>query len=32
MVTISRLLGQLFGQRRSGQTYADTVVLVRLEE
>lgn len=32
MVTISRLAGQLFGQRRSGQQYADTVVLVRLDE
>jgi len=31
MVTISRNLGKLFGQRRSGQTYGDTVVLVRLD-
>ena len=32
MVTISRNLGKLMGQRKSGQTYADTVVLVRLDD
>lgn len=31
MVTISKTARQLFGRRRKGQTYADTVVLVRLE-
>lgn len=31
MVTLSRLTGQLPGQRRSGQAYADTVVLIRLD-
>ncbi|GAC1386473.1 MAG: hypothetical protein NVSMB48_25250 [Marmoricola sp.] len=32
MVTISKLMGQLMGQRKSGQVYADTVVLIRLDE
>ena len=32
MVTVSRLMGQLFGQRRKGQTYGDTVVLVTLDK
>lgn len=32
MVTISRTMGQLLGQRKSGQAYADTVVLIRLNE
>lgn len=32
MVTISKLVGQIAGQRKSGQTYADTVVLIRLDE
>jgi uncharacterized protein len=29
--TVSRLLGRVGGMRRRGQTYADTVVLVRLD-
>ena len=32
MVTISKLMGQLLGQRKAGQVYADTVVLIRLDE
>ncbi len=32
MVKISKTFGQLLGQRKAGQTYADTVVLVRLDE
>lgn len=31
MTTITRLMGRVTGQRRSGQEYADTVVLVRLD-
>ncbi|MDQ6686956.1 MAG: hypothetical protein M3Z50_04970 [Actinomycetota bacterium] len=31
MVPISKYAGRLMGQVRSGQTYADTVVLVRLD-
>ena len=31
MVTISKLMGQLLGQRKAGQVYGDTVVLVRLD-
>lgn len=30
MVPFTKLAGRLFGQRKAGQTYADTVVLVRL--
>lgn len=29
-VPITKLLGKLFGQRKAGQTYADTAVLVRV--
>jgi len=32
MVNISRAMGQLFGQRKAGQSYADTVVLIRIDE
>lgn len=32
MVTISKRMGQILGQRKSGQEYADTVVLIRLDE
>jgi len=32
MVALSRNLGRLLGQRKAGQTYADTVVLIRLDE
>ena len=32
MVNISRLMGQIGGQRKSGQAYADTVVLIRLDD
>ncbi len=32
MVGISRTMGKLFGMQKSGQTYADTVVLVRLDK
>ncbi|MGN6160149.1 MAG: PPOX class F420-dependent oxidoreductase [Marmoricola sp.] len=32
MVTISKAMGQLLGQRKAGQTYADTVVLIRLDQ
>ena len=32
MVNISKAMGQLFGQRKAGQTYADTVVLIRIDE
>lgn len=31
MVPITRTVGKLFGQRKKGQQYADTVVLVRLD-
>jgi PPOX class probable F420-dependent enzyme len=31
LATVSRFLGRLTGQRRTGQQYADTVVLVRLD-
>jgi len=31
MVPLSRTMGKLFGQRRKGQEYADTVVLIRLD-
>jgi PPOX class probable F420-dependent enzyme len=31
MVPISKLAGRLFGQRKAGQQYGDTVVLVRLQ-
>ncbi len=29
MVTISRVMGLVMGQRKAGQTYGDTVVLIR---
>lgn len=29
---ISRLMGKVMGQRKAGQQYADTVVLIRLEQ
>lgn len=32
MVTISKAMGGLLGQRKAGQTYADTVVLIRIDE
>jgi PPOX class probable F420-dependent enzyme len=32
MVAISRTMGKLMGQRKAGQTYGDTVVLVRLDD
>jgi PPOX class probable F420-dependent enzyme len=32
MVSLSRNLGRLFGQRKAGQEYGDTVVLVRLDD
>lgn len=32
MVTLSKTMGRLMGQRKSGQVYADTVVLIRLDE
>ncbi|MGZ4466775.1 MAG: PPOX class F420-dependent oxidoreductase [Nocardioides sp.] len=31
MTSITKVMGRLMGQRRSGQSYADTVVLVRLD-
>lgn len=32
MVTISRVMGQIGGQRKAGQSYADTVVLISLND
>lgn len=32
MVTISRALGGVLGQRKSGQVYGDTIVLIRIDE
>lgn len=32
MTRITKVLGKLTGQRKAGQTYADTVVLVRLDD
>lgn len=31
MVNITKLIGRIAGQRKSGQAYADTVVLIRLD-